>query len=89
MFEFNVGEKEIHKIKIKSGFSNIEVYIDEKLFQNFNFAQSYYPFAIEVGESEKHFVFIQVLFPLLGFSKSSLNFQVFIDNRFHGTYKFE
>ena len=89
MFEFNVGEKEIHKVKVKSGFSEIKVYIDDKHFQSFPFSQSFYPFALEVGESEKHFVFIQIQAPLFSFRNSSLNFQVFIDNKYQGSYKFK
>ena len=80
MFEFSVGEKEIHKVKVTFSmwFGNLQVFIDNNLYK-----QGGYSLAFEVGTNEKHFVFIQMIRVPFNFT---INFDVFIDNKFLGPF---
>ena len=90
MFEFTVGVKEIHKIKISLEDSFL-VYIDDIPYRSF-FNTG--PIAFEVGDNEKHFVYIQIHINKKVFwnrfwakwGTSMFNFDVFIDNRLTGTF---
>jgi hypothetical protein len=87
MFEFSVGEKEIHKVKFTfSKFSgSSKVFIDDNLHREFGSAYSVCPIAFELGTTEKHFVFIQI-FSRPTFFNFTPNIDVFIDNKFLGNF---
>ena len=85
MFEFSVGEKEIHKVKFTfSKFAGIcKVFIDDNLYRQWGILNGgSSQIALEVGKSEKHFVYLQ----LFGSFYSSYNIDVFIDNKFLGNF---
>ena len=82
-FEFKVGDKETHEVRIELktfwGFEFL-VFINGNLHRkSVKSSYSIPSLGFEVGDSEKHFVFIQPI---------AQGFDIFIDNRFYKTINF-